>query len=89
MSALVISRGARPFVVAALRRKAAGQSSTTRDERVADQIAFIRGLTDHAKDERGLYTSRIELTPLGKLWLAAADAFGDGVEVEISPNEET
>ena len=61
----------REQLLACLRRKSAGVASVTSDERLADQIAFLRGLTTHATDERGCLLSRVVVSPAGRVWLAA------------------
>lgn len=70
----------RAALLASLRRYAVGTPSSTQDERIADQLAFIRGLAkyDHT-------AQRWAPTRLGRWWLDMVAIFGsDDVRATLS-----
>jgi hypothetical protein len=66
-----VPRDIRPAIIEAMRRLRDCVPSTTREQRHADQYAFLRGLSEST-------TGTAALSEQGRLWLAAAEAFSAG-----------
>lgn len=71
MKRLARTKAERYALIAALRRASQGRPSTTRPQKLADQLAYMRGLTEYSAEAR-----RHVPTAEGRRWLDAADAFG-------------